>query len=105
MVTIFKGILMGISVSWFAVETIRENDNPIVNPDINYVFGVCLYLGWVSTAIALVYGLVMVYSTCCSQPVDHYSYQALHNYGHNPYGVNYQYFLPDHASRGAYFFQ
>ena len=76
----FTGILVGVSVSWYAAEVVREYYDPYFqNQKLKYTLGPCLYVGWISMVCSLLCGCLMVCCTCFNKPADDgypYAYEA-----------------------------
>jgi len=61
---VFAGLLTLASVSWYASEVVQEyNKQQLVNATFVYEFGSALYVGWVSSVLACVAGILLL---CCN---------------------------------------
>uniref|UniRef100_F6WVA9 Claudin n=1 Tax=Ciona intestinalis TaxID=7719 RepID=F6WVA9_CIOIN len=62
---IVAGLMCGGAVSWYAWRVTYEFYSPFYQErEFVYEFGSCLYIGWVSSAIALLAGLVLICGAC-----------------------------------------
>ncbi|XP_076800479.1 claudin-19-like isoform X1 [Clavelina lepadiformis] len=63
---LFGGTLCFASVTWYAVDVVRDFwlKNGLESTTFQYEFGAALYVGWVSSGVALIAGALMACCTC-----------------------------------------
>jgi len=73
---VLAGILTIASVSWYAAEVVREfTEQKLTNSTFVYEFGTALYIGWISSILALVAGILLLCCNCGStEEQDDYPY-------------------------------
>ncbi|CAN9510854.1 unnamed protein product [Ophioblennius macclurei] len=89
---ILSGLFTLIAVSWYAARVIQEFYDPLY-PGVRFELGTGLYLGWASSALALLGGAMLCCSyrrtssspTSFSPPARHFSYYSSGSGGPNIY--------------------
>jgi len=73
------GILTLAAVSWYAAGVVMEfNQQQLVNATFVYEFGTALYIGWISSILAIIAGILLLCCNCgATDEADDYPY----NYG------------------------
>jgi len=76
---ILAGILTLAAVSWYAAGVVMEfNQQQLVNATFVYEFGTALYIGWISSILAIIAGILLLCCNCgATDEADDYPY----NYG------------------------
>lgn len=77
---VLAGILTLASVSWYAAEVIRDFwQDQALQTSFQYEFGAALYVGWISSGLALIAGALMACCTCSDEEEEDYP-----RYTYNP---------------------